>query len=550
MKPVFNIAANELIRLTGRKSVDSPWAFPLAPGPHLFTDWRYVLAGEVWGGFRWLDPHNGKTIKGNGINRAAEYPDDQLIDAVLDLGDVPHGISIETNPGSLGMVNAPSGNTFDLFTLGAHVLMDGGCLRTWWHSPKSKGQFSPKFEHSIYCAESDNGFDWHNRQVCSFDWSKCRDIQAWEAPGGFFIDPQAPAKERYKMVFQAKIARNEHSQWREQLLQRWLSDPARTVDPVSLRSDKKQSVPIIEFARCGAVSSDGVHWQVLPEPLMIHHSDAQNVISYDPLRESYVWYLKSERHGNRRCVARAETKDFRHWPTPEPILVPELAQGPACDWYTSSKTIYPGTIDHHLMFPALYRHNSDDSELRLYSSQEGIAWSAVPGQAVFTADAAGAGDCGFIVGGVNLVHIGNEHVGLPISVAALPHKYPRNSYTRSTWSAAYALWPRERLAALTALEYGSFATVPLLLKKRRLRLNARVKRSGDLRVEVVTSNKQGGGAKVLPGYSFNDCCPVIGDRPDHIVTWHNGNEINYAPGQALTLRFRLRAAELFAFEIF
>jgi len=114
---------------------------------------------------------------------------------------------------------------------------------------------------------------------------------------------------------------------------------------------------------------------------------------------------------------------------------------------------------------------------------------------------------------------------------------------------AYAVWPRERLAALEAPERGGFATLPLLLPGRRLRLNVRTKRAGEVRVEVATSGPDGGGEVVLPGRGFDDCRPIVGDELDHLVQWKDGDDLGHVDGQAITLRFRLRAAELFAFEV-
>ena len=107
----------------------------------------------------------------------------------------------------------------------------------------------------------------------------------------------------------------------------------------------------------------------------------------------------------------------------------------------------------------------------------------------------------------------------------------------------------ERLAALTTQERGGFATLPFLRTGRRLRLNVRTKRAGEVRVEVATSAPNGGGDRVLPGRSFEGCRPIVGDPADYVVRWKDGEDLGHAADQALTLRFHLRAAELFALEV-
>jgi len=532
----WSAKANTMMRLAGRTPGDIQLSFPLAPGPHLFTDWRYILSGESWGGFHWVSRETGEIFSVRVRDANGEYTDGP-IDAVMAPGDIAYGIRIVTQHAT------KSAPIDDDDAPGMHILLDGGRLRTWGLSAHS-----PLYDGVIFCAESDDGFAWRHRQVCTFDWSACPDARTKEPPS-VFIDPSATPDERYKMVFYGQAAQPEHGAWRQALLERWLAERPDAIDPNALSFPPDGAPPVIRYARFGAVSADGLHWRVLPEPLLLLLSDCQNVVEYDPARASYVWYLKSIGFGARRCIARAESADFRRWPLPEPMLIPSTEQGPASDWYTSSKTMYPGTTDHHLLFPARYRHATDDTELHLFSSQDGLAWSAVPGGSVLGPGPHGAWDAGFLIAGVNLIPLGGDQVGLPITNSAWPHKFPRNKYTMGSHRLAYAVWPRERLAALEAPERGGFATVPLRFSGRRLRLNMRTKRAGEVRVEVATSGPDGGGEAVLPGRGFDDCRPIVGDELNHIVQWKDGEDLGHVEGQAITLRFRLRAAELFAFEV-
>jgi hypothetical protein len=112
------------------------------------------------------------------------------------------------------------------------------------------------------------------------------------------------------------------------------------------------------------------------------------------------------------------------------------------------------------------------------------------------------------------------------------------------------MWPKERLAAVEAPEAGRFSTLPLILKGRRLRLNVRTRMAGEVRVEVAVSGPEGRKATVLPGRRFEECVPITGDNINYIVQWKDGEDIGYTAGQTVKLKFRMRAAEIFAFEVF
>ena len=270
----------------------------------------------------------------------------------------------------------------------------------------------------------------------------------------------------------------------------------------------------------GATSPDGVRWTVLPGPLVIHFSDTTNVVYFDLRLQRYVWYARCSAFG-RRCIGRAETDD----------------------WYTNSKTVYPSTVDQHLMFPALYHHRDDTSELRLFSSSDGIIWSEAPGPPALSPAPKDSWDAGCVFGGTDLIPLGTGRVALPYGGYRYPHKYPRNRHTFSH-DLGYAVWPAERLAGIEAEQEGSFMTLRMVAKGRRLRLNARIEKAGYILVEAADRT-----GHPLPGHNFAEAIPMLGDSPNHRVTWRTGEKLNLDPARPFILRFRFRAAKLFAFEL-
>ena len=515
------------------------WSVSLAPGPHLFTDWRHILAAEVSGGFTWVMRETGEPVRV--IDEHGEYTTGP-IDAVMVPYDVPEGIRIS-------VCKAERSDPVPHHEPPGQVRHSQGCYRTWYRPIPLGAPYSSLLEGGVFHAESDDGYSWKNRRECTFDTADCPDVEARGPFPGIFEDPSAPDSERFKMVFQGRSTRPEFARHRQEVLHEFIQNYPEGIDPTALSFDGPDGTPLIQIARYGAVSPDGLHWRVLRQPLMIIYSDAENVVYYDTNRQSYLWFLKTQWYDGRRSIGRAETRDFRHWPLADTIIHPGADLHPSDDWYTNSKTLYPGTTDHHFLFPALYHHADDSSDIHAFSSVDTVSWTRIPGGPILPADDPRSWDAGFVTASVDLVPLPGGKVGLPYGGARYPHKYPRNRHTWDAMKRAYALWPKERITAVIADEAGRFTTLPLLFDGRRLRLNYRTTQGGEIRVEAAESRRSGGHSKVLPGRSFADCVPLAGDETDRTVAWKNGEDLGHRDGQPVTLRFRMRSASLFAFEL-
>lgn len=85
----------------------------------------------------------------------------------------------------------------------------------------------------------------------------------------------------------------------------------------------------------GALSKDGFHWTPLPEPLVFPSGDRSNIL-FNKVDGKYVIF---NRHVNMyadyrsRCVFRSESKDFRTFSEPEPMLRPDLIDSPNVEYY-------------------------------------------------------------------------------------------------------------------------------------------------------------------------------------------------------------------------
>jgi len=192
------------------------------------------------------------------------------------------------------------------------------------------------------------------------------------------------------------------------------------------------------------------------------------------------------------------------------------------------------------MFPLRWSLPEDRFDFHLAASPDGVVWNFVPGGPVCKPGQPGDWDAGVVAPGLGLVPLPGDRMGILFAGSPVPHKYPRRP---PLGALAWAWWPKGRLVALQAALEGSFKLYPLRFKGRGVRLNFRTAPTGYVQVEALGAN-----GKVLPGRSFTDCDRLVGDQIDKVVTWQGEADLGHPPDSAVTLRFRLRSAELFSVE--
>jgi hypothetical protein len=106
------------------------------------------------------------------------------------------------------------------------------------------------------------------------------------------------------------------------------------------------------------------------------------------------------------------------------------------------------------------------------------------------------------------------------------------------------VWPKGRLIALQSDDRGEFSTVTFMPPGRKLLINALTQRAGSLLIEVAGRS----GGEPLPGRSFADCDPIIGDQFRKPVTWKGEADLGFEAGAAILLRFRLEKASIYCLD--
>jgi len=483
-----------------------------------FHDWRYVDTG----GFAWRGP------QGEAVPMWGTEPVPPMR---LDYRDMPLGIRLVAQKARKTEPVLTPEQAAELFLFGGTCIHDEGRYRLWYDCWPAEDIGTDRMGafNLVRYAESDDGVEWRLPSLGLVEWRGARDNNiVYGGPltpvsgyhgGCVFKDPSAPPAERYKTFHLGNLSREGLEEYRRKR--------PNDLDLFHLHTDP---VP----ALFGGVSPDGLRWMPIPEPLVVQTSDTHNVCTYDTVTGKYVAYVRSW-FFNRRTIGRMETDDFRRFPLPEELFWPNAMCAPYDLWYANAKTIMPGTTDYHVMFPLRWNLPEDRFDFHLATSPDGIVWGFVPGGPVCEPGEPGAWDAGVAVPGLGLVPLPGDRMGILYAGTPVPHKYPRRP---PMGALAWAWWPKGRLVALEAPVEGSFALHPLRFQGRTVRLNFQARAAGYVQVEA-------GG---IAGRSFADCDALDGDHLDQAVTWRGEADLGHAPNGPVTLRFRLRAAQLFSIE--
>ena len=150
-----------------------------------------------------------------------------------------------------------------------------------------------------------------------------------------FMDPMAPAAERFKLVF------------------------------------VKDSKP--EWRVYGGTSPDGIHWTLIGKPLLARNSDTQTVCFRDgDCYRLYVRMWSKGVFGGQRMVGYTESKTFGDFPDPVMVLAPDEKDPADMNFYNSAATKLKDSV--YVMFPSAYYANTGSVVPHLAVSTDGRAW--------------------------------------------------------------------------------------------------------------------------------------------------------------------------------
>jgi len=91
---------------------------------------------------------------------------------------------------------------------------------------------------------------------------------------------------------------------------------------------------------------------------------------------------------------------------------------------------------------------------------------------------------------------------------------------------------------------GEVVTKPLTFTGSKLTLNFSTSAAGGVQVEI-----QDAAGKAFPGFALNDCPPIFGDSIERAVTWKVESNLEKLASRLVRLRFALKDADLYAFQV-
>lgn len=525
-----------------------------------FTSWKYVRQGS----FSWqvevapdateAEKNVGAWLAGDGTRPARFVPN-----------GMPRGIRLEAQPAR--KVPFAPGQI-------AATLFDDGKYKAWYTQAacpepepfSTKDRILPGHNSHLRYAESPDGIAWEFPRLGLFESAGSRDnniVFRGDLNGStrglhtacVFVDPTSEA-ERFRLFYLGILSDEE-----------WEAFAARYPDEVDTMARRRD----VGGFRCvmgvfGAVSPDGIHWRSLPEPLMVQHADTHNTCEYDAERREYVAHVRAwqvdpkapgfEQEGpdnwigvGRRSIGRSTSRDFRHFGKAEVVVSTAAEMAPSHLFYTNGKTTLPGASDNHVMFPWIWELERDGGSVWLLSSADGWTWSRVPGGPVVATGAPGSPDGSMVVCTGNLLEYPGDRWGIPYSGAPIPHKYPGRDFAKRkglfpgvAGANGLATWPKGRLVALACDGEGEFATVAVVPRGDRIRLNASIEPTGHIRTAVRTLD-----AGPIPGRGFHEADRLLGDGLALPVRWNGEGDLGHQ-GKPIILSFQLRQAKVFGVE--
>jgi hypothetical protein len=394
--------------------------------------------------------------------------------------------------------------------------------------------------------ESPDGIHWERPDLglVEFEGNRNNNLLPTELNFSVFVDHRAPPAERYKTLLHITIDEDHFMKLEKK--RPWY------IMVMQPGFDKVHAIG-------AAVSPDGFQWKQLKDPISIEHGDTQNICYYDKKLGIYVLFtrqhmvepggaeppfphLKLHKHISRRTIGRTESENFREFPLSETLIEPGPEMNPADEFYTNCYTTIPGAPDHHLMFPMVYNKAMDEqSKIVFYTSYSGKTWHKIPGPPVFKTQPYEGPYGGAVWAHPNLVERPNGDWILPFSGNRVPHKHPRRGAYQFTQG--FLVWPMGRLTGIEAEEMGEFSSIAFIIPGRTIKINALTKRTGYILIEAVDFE-----GNPIPGHTFEDCDPIIGNQYQKTVTWNGESDLGVEPRTPVYFRFKMKFAKLYCLD--
>lgn len=302
------------------------------------------------------------------------------------------------------------------------------------------------------------------------------------------------------------------------------------------------------------ISDDGVHWKKLQDkPVIIGEPfDSQNIAFWSENEKCYVCYFRkwiSHEGKLIRSVGRSTSVDFISWTTPVPM---DFGSSPAEEFYTNQTGPYYRAPHIYIATAARFfpgkqvisdkqaeklnvnpNYYKDCSDAVLITSRGGNKY-----QRTFLE--------GFLKPGIGLNNW-ISRTNYPALNVVESGETEMSFYVNQDYAQPTAHLHRYSLridgfASLHAgYEPGEMTTKLLTFSGSQLVLNLATSAAGYVLVEFL--DQQG---NVIPGYSLENCIPVIGNEIARQAEWKTGSDLSELNDKPVKIRFRMKDADLYS----
>lgn len=289
------------------------------------------------------------------------------------------------------------------------------------------------------------------------------------------------------------------------------------------------------------VSPDGIHWtkqsEVIPyQPQWRHAFDSANVSFWSEAEQQYVCYFRTWTDPERlRSVSRTTSPDFRHWTDPV-AMDPNL---PGEHLYTNQTHPYFRAPHIYISLPTRFipgRGSAPDYDLKDQNATDILLMTTRAGSSHYDRLFKHA----FIRPGLEPEQWKNRANYVALNV--VPTSPTEMSiYHRS--GDRYVLRTDGFVSVNAGYAAGELLTRPLVFAGDRLRVNFSTSAAGSLRVELQQPD-----GTPIPGFTRDDCIPLIGDEIDGQVRWKSDADLSTLAGKSVRLCWILQECDLYSFQ--
>ena len=292
-------------------------------------------------------------------------------------------------------------------------------------------------------------------------------------------------------------------------------------------------------------SPDGIRWS---GPFNPKQHDTGDVVSMyrDTGLGKYVallkrrWVFKDEKGQPQKRRARLVTfsDDFVKWTDPKWAIVPDKQDPFDTHFYSHVAYMYEGL---RIGYVTVFMKDTERIDTQLCCSRDGIAWHRYRQRVPFLPNTQGTFDAGMLLAGASGLIVRDGKIWIYYCGYSTDHAGRDQGGGKHKNGIGLAhLRLDGYVSADAGPDGGTLLTRPLICGGKALRINADAA-PGQVRAELLDAK-----GDPIPGCDLASSVPLKGDSLGVPLRWR-GKSLDALVGKAVSIRFHLKAAKLYAF---